>query len=63
MRLRLLWRSASLVVTCCINALKMAMFALFDAADCERTEAARLAMWILIDSTMVLAVPLSNALS
>jgi hypothetical protein len=43
--------------------LKMAMFALFDAVDCKRTEAVRLAMWVLIDSTMVSAMPSSDALS
>ncbi len=41
----------------------MAVFASFDAIICKRTEAARLAMWVLSESMMVSAVSSSDTLS
>ena len=45
---------------CWIDALKTAVLALFDAEDCVNTDADRLAMWELIVSTIVSAVPSSD---
>ena len=46
-----------------MEALKTAVLASFDADDCVRTEAERFAMWVLIESTIVSAVPSSDTLS
>ncbi len=63
MRLCLVLRWALLVATCCINVWKTAVFASFNAVDCVRMDADKFAMWVLMDSTMVPAVPLSDTMS
>ncbi len=59
--LALCW--ALFAVTCCIEALKTVVFALFNAFNCERTVMKRLAMLVCMDSMMVLAVLLSDTSS
>ena len=54
---------ALLAAICCIDALKMAVFAAFNAFDWERMEVKILAMCVLINLMMVLVVTLSETLS
>ena len=56
-----LLRCASLAAICCIDALNMAVFASLAVVDCVMTDAVRLAMCELMDSTMVSAVPSFDA--
>ncbi len=49
-------RCTLLAATCCIDALKISMFALFDVAAWDKTDADRFPMCVAIDLTMVSAV-------